>query len=732
LRIAAPTGDRGELIRRFADMLAPTAWRSLFIAGVVATGIGAATAFGLGVGLSLAAAVAAVYAVLEFFISEPTKNDVPRVRHAIRNAIANPRIAEPAAVAVWLMAFGLFGWSTSAWYRTRGVMDVHGIVISASGSPVEKALVSISAGQKVLQTQSTDANGSFRFAGLNRRRRSYWNLSAAAGQLRSDLRLYPDSAKNQIVVRLPVGSGPIRVSYYDLDGLAIDLLLDGTVDSLMARSLGAQPYILPTATFRYLLQLRNEYPYDFHAIGLEVRSRRYNETIPPTEFSGFSRGVALFGAATQSVFVPLTVQEFRSELGMHARWNVEHFSVPTRGIGASMIKLWRYAVPSDLGAWEEEPQIPDYIRALTQGDIPPDLLRLTIECVCNEHPLDGCLPRAIGKALKLPPMRVRVAVIENTSANVIDLGDFMLRHNRRLGLRAVAADSATLVNEKPTRTRLFASLKLRPGESVLLALQAALDGTKTREEVADEYIRDSRHDSLGQALPSRIPFSIFTFSEVRGPDGAFYYTDAQEELISVNEAMVAALWRRPRRAEQSGRPYVFGPSSELTEVLIDGVPVRIRPREPELISVRGRVWSSGACCPHVYLPDTLGRWQHSGTVLRGREGRAQERTERHFMSSFSGTLRLAEEEPEIAWINQVEVTAVFPSGEERILRPKQVSVREQDSVYLRLARGDVTEIQFGSGWEGAESFMLSIRGYYDRTDTSGVRWRGVRPRLRTR
>jgi hypothetical protein len=85
-------------------------------------------------------------------------------------------------------------------------------------------------------------------------------------------------------------------------------------------------------------------------------------------------------------------------------------------------------------------------------------------------------------------------------------------------------------------------------------------------------------------------------------------------------------------------------------------------------------------------------------------------------SGFKRRFRIEEREPELAFIDQVELVILLRNGETVQLQPTDPKIAALDGDYLRLLWGDLVEIEFvlpdGIAEEDVEESRLTVTGYY--------------------
>jgi hypothetical protein len=129
--------------------------------------------------------------------------------------------------------------------------------------------------------------------------------------------------------------------------------------------------------------------------------------------------------------------------------------------------------------------------------------------------------------------------------------------------------------------------------------------------------------------------------------------------------------------------------------------------------------SEGHSCPYLYAwSDQVSRWQSYGKVIRDARGQSQEMTQVIKLTSFGTKFRLAEEESERSFIDQVQLRIELKEGSQVILKPVTKILAERDGRRLYIPAFKMAEFAFELPvWikpADVEQTSLSITGYYER------------------
>lgn len=410
----------------------------------------------------------------------------------------------------------------------------------------------------------------------------------------------------------------------------------------------------------------------------------------------------------------------------------------------SCIVLWRYAQGDELDSittqskeWAEkidreireaiagsdEPELPpqDYqkftsmerhfglFRRLTRNGWPSDFL-----AVASEH---GCGTLFESFRYFPRPLALDVVLIENQSSAPVTISHLLGHETRDMTLRA-ASDGR---NDQPTWVD-HPAIVIAPREKVAVPIRMAfLDGTGQREPKYDmnDRLRNpwssaAEASAVYAKIRSHPAGTVFKF------DGSLWGEGEEEEAESTGAVI--------RKTRESFLPptlptvsdYIYGPEYGISGLRIGDATLMLNKQQPNPMDMT--VASSGASCPFLYSWDpAVGMWTLHGKVIDDAREKSKKMTE--VVSVPRGVLRfkLAEEEPEISYIDAVELRITLDDGRALTLHPRQEQLAAVDEQYLRILpyRSEVMDFALPDGIAEREVARaeLAITGYYRRASS---------------
>jgi hypothetical protein len=373
--------------------------------------------------------------------------------------------------------------------------------------------------------------------------------------------------------------------------------------------------------------------------------------------------------------------------------------IPISGPG---LRLFRFAAKNDIEMMRRasvDAKIKDsrvstlmrFYADVCRGGTPPRLLPLEVM-------FDEC-GGTTTVTVAAPPLQIRVVVLENITDGAIELGQFHFRlldpGGGVLTVRSRAEDETLLASLNAESQAWFKPRVLKPGEKIIVPLEMLFKPKRvTRFSDSDEEpasTRARRRASANKLLEDRELQTVAIMYEGKGGNSE----NAQMKVplvVMPKQKFVDALLREPIRPSEK-EEFIYGPSIALNSVDVNGSPSEIEPFDP--INIAYYSGYEGGSCPFVYTRRTGdSNWLKQGTILTGCTSKTREGTRTLQVKAFDGTLRIAEEEDETSYIDELFVQGTLANGEKATLRPADDRITLKDSRYLVLKKGDSVEVKF--------------------------------------
>jgi hypothetical protein len=379
------------------------------------------------------------------------------------------------------------------------------------------------------------------------------------------------------------------------------------------------------------------------------------------------------------------------------RPNRTRIEIPIAGF-YSNLRLFRYATKGDIevlrrASMDTEPKDDpegapmQFYADICRGGTPQRLISMTVFYdLCGDTTL---------VQVDAPSLEIRVVVLENISDRAIELGQFHFRlldpGRGILTLRTQAENEALLASVNAVSEVWYKPRMLKPGEKVIVPLELLFKSGRSmysQSEAEAATTRARRRACASKLLGDReLQTVALTYEgKDRKPENPIPL------VVMSKQKFVDGLLREPIRSTEK-EEFVYGPSIVLDAVDVNRSRYPIEPRDP--INIAYFSGSDIGSCPFVYCRRSIdSNWLKQGTILTGRSSKTREGTGVLEIHAFDGTLRIAEEEEEISYIDELFVRGTLSNGETVTLRPTDDRIAHKDSRYLILKKGDSVDIKF--------------------------------------
>lgn len=684
-------------------------WQVAFLLGIAACMLGAILAYGFSTLAAIISGGTLTLGIINALYGLLNKGDAKD--NSLPAKLANPlrvnNFLKVATVGVWIVAIALCAFGVRQTYSSyrKGVLEaqkvtIDGFVLNAAGDPADNAVVTLILSHQ--QEVATAPGGKFSFSQVDLssepsktvRIRASWQTHEA--EIIADLtRVSPQG----LTIKLPAGTPPFRVTYFVLEGNAIDFLLLNKMDAKWEEKLGGQPYIVPNEVSTTLSSLVNTY-----SEAIEEGSFSIENTRKKREFSAEpsqAGPIKLFSGSGTGLFVSDESAVVHSLEDENQPWR-PFYNRQDKNVSVESLVFRKFLSPNDLILCADS-SLKRFYQHITKDYLPPDFASITVyfssaDPGCGEGETSSV--RNVQTRFESRSLGLRVAVVENISKDPISLDSFNLKVNRQERLRPAADEKATL-DSTPVETQdLFPKKLLSPGEKIVIPLEMPFSYKK------DENFEDFEAAPLAGNVRVKIERALATAQEVQ-----FLEYD-KPSPYTVSARKIENILTRPGEDFSLKREYLYGPSVSIESVEINKVTFPFRQYDATKLIIRNG--TEEGSCPYVYTYSTqAGSWLNEGVVLYGLNARHKETTDEKELDRFDGRVLIKEKDPEDSYIDAVFVRAILMDGNEKILYPRNQTLRSADHNYLRLRQGEDIRVDFDLPPTAATSrYVLGMVGYY--------------------
>ena len=532
----------------------------------------------------------------------------------------------------------------------------------------------------------------------------------------------------------PPAKQPFRITFYSLQGHAVDFFLDGKIDKNWDEVLAGKRFMVRNEVLSALRHLRRKFSSSrfgeetFFNETAEIKDAYFNDDL-----------AALYQATRKGLFVGSAGEPFPEEGSPgiavsitepielipslndpSKQWRLievvaDTVSETSKGVRKAPNDIYtfrKYAEKGDLQAFRGV-RLSDFYSYITRNYFPPDfaIIELSVERVEDEQAVDACGgPQKVtnrgwletNATLFGPLLRFNVAIVENISEDPLSIGRFFFKQNKSETLRTREEDRIVLDLQPFTKEALFSPGVLKPAEKLVIPLEMSLqlqNGKETR-------FWDSPSESASD--PSQFATQL---AKVRQSGGLRLPRLGNAPRIKPES--IERMLARPKIDFGTMTEYLYGPSVRIENVEINSYGYLIRRYDPKKLLITGAGQEVGSC-PYVYTYSAdANSWFSEGVILYGRDSKSKESTDELLLKRFNGRILIRERDPEDSFIDEVEIRAIGSDGSESVLRPKIGKLLQADGDYVKLSQGEELLIDFELPPNlKAERYVLVASGYY--------------------
>ncbi|HEX8129957.1 MAG TPA: hypothetical protein VF527_12715 [Pyrinomonadaceae bacterium] len=685
-------------------------WQGSFLAGILVCALAGILAFGLSALSAFISIGSIVAGILNGLFYRPNAGDAGTswLLARLTHALSVNKFLKAATALLWVasLTLGLFGANQAYIESIKSALEakkitIEGLVLTAGGDPADNAVVTLSLSQR--QEVVTAPGGKFTFSKIDLSDEPLKTVRIQARWRTHEGEIFTDLANGSprgLIIKLPPGDPPIRISYFTLEGYAVDFLVHNKMNAEWEEKLGGQPFIVPndvSVALTDLIRRFNEEPEGLQYLDVENKGKRpvsepkLDEPFNERLFTGSAQGTPLYMTDP----TPL----IRSLEDPRQSWRV-FYSKDEEGTAIESLIFRKFISRSDLDFCADSP-FKNFYKYITREYMPPDFAYANVYfesegCGDDDTGIKYAGTSFVGRSLGL-----RVAVVENISKDAISLDSFTVRVNRAERLRNRKEDKAALEAQTAEKQDLFPQKMLNPGEKIVVPTELPLSYKK----------EDNFYDS-SSVVPISSKNRGRLVSELQQIDQINFPIYEKQSAYIVSARTVESILDRPGLDFKLNTEYLYGPSFSIESVEVDKVSYPFRQLDPAKIVIRNGAGMGS--CPYIYTAAAGDdSWFDEGVILYGVNRKSKEKTVEMELTRFDGRVLIREKDPEDSFLDAAYIKAIFPDGRETILYPQHRSLRAADGNYLKLRQGEEIIIDFNPPPNlNASQYLLGMTGYY--------------------
>lgn len=454
-----------------------------------------------------------------------------------------------ACAAVLVLVFWTFEARRA---RQADLVFVQGKVLTAEGSPADGSIVELSGSGDPLTTAATQ--GWFAFPVHEENNTTTLTLQAAHGSARIRITATAKELSSAaLVLQLPPGEPPFRVTHFLLEGYALDFLQRGMVNADWEERLAGQPFIISNSVFRRLRTLYDEFPPErgTHRTRFRLVSGDRDMLLDTTADSTRTERLRFFPLSDprSNVTTAPVPQELLSTLSDPDQpWSAA--CSLNAGSALESLILRRPAQIHDLRLFSHHQTARFYAEQGKDAAL-QDIADIEVDLTSSS----SCM------MLKGRLISTTVAVLENVTSKVLQIGKFTFKEDERESIRSAADVVKALESRVAKEDDLFPVAMLRPGEKIVLPLSIPLTWASMPRNVGDSGLEALLREDHGK------PCAITT------KDG-----------LSLTREYIVGLLMRPK-PEPVKTDYYVGPTVKFEAIEVNRVSYRVRASDPIRLAV---------------------------------------------------------------------------------------------------------------------------------------------------
>lgn len=421
------------------------------------------------------------------------------------------------------------------------------------------------------------------------------------------------------------------------------------------------------------------------------------------------------GLTTMQMPLPAEIEEYQTSAGWPRGFsfsydaNGECLNAPS----LSCVAIWRPARPDDLANYDQnqivydrmagmEPATPEEIAAqqndpeswqykrkryfalidyLTAGGWPDDFLYVT----ARPSPCGG----GLDFSLHIRQLIMDAAFIQNLTDKPLSIDGMLGAAVNGAGLRKPETGVVSATDAIGSGIGV-----LQPSATVVVPLAISFTmASSLADELRDQASAEQVFNKI-QALPAGTMLAL-EFAE-------------EPSTKKARESFAAPSLPKPAI-------YAFGPELRLSGLVVNGQKIVFDQASRNFMQLTAG--SGYGSCPYLYSwDDGHDAWVRHGKVIDAANSQEKEMTETKTFPGFRSKFRLAEEELEVSYIDQVKLEVMLKGGAGMTLAPNFAAMDAQDESYATIKAGDRIEFSFALPptvkAADVKQSTLAITGYY--------------------
>ena len=582
------------------------AWQIIFVLGVVVCLILTALTFGISKTTALAGFLALIVAVINLLINSSKREDEDQkwFHTQLRNILNVTTYLKFVTAGVWIICLGLSIKFVSEYIGSVNTISIQGNVTTQTGDPVKNASVLLFLKEDKEIMEPTKDGGYFRFDEVDKRNLPSKNQIRLLARYQNRENEQSFSIENtdldNIVIKLPSGDLPFRVTYYDISGSAIDFLIQGKIDKSWEEKLSGQPIIIVNDVYKelkYLIRKFSAKPtYETYFYNesdgqyIEYEVEKHGEKfLVGTSSSFFDWRLSINDAEYNEIFVPNTDWN----LDFECMWGGENPQDEFKSrlekgkISVTQLGLWRYARREDLknyrsasSSFFNKMNEADLFYYITKKGLPKQFITLDVG-------YDEC--SGFIKKIFFPTLKLQVLVLENISSGPIRFDNFIIKENDADSLRSTDEDQQQLDMAQDKEEELLPTKTLLSREKILIPLNLYFE-----YETSPNRGMDLDVDQLSKCRDM--------FTDINDENNIKYYSlgfDGKDaEVLKVSSSTLNRMMSGEQIKANKILTSVYGPSVRLTSVTVEGEEYPVRAYNPNVFALH--MGANIGSCPYVY------------------------------------------------------------------------------------------------------------------------------------